>query len=158
MVDQKFPMTPQGYQKLCQEGEFLKTVERPRIIQAIADARRHGDLSENAEYHAAKEQQRLVEDRISDIEKRVIRADVIEVKNFPKDKVVFGTKVEIVDEETDRPITYKIVGEDEADIKQGLLSIHSPLARSLVGKSIGDSLEVHTPGGVKTYEILQIST
>lgn len=156
-MEKRVPMTARGHKKLQEELNTLKTVERPQVIRAIADARRHGDLSENAEYHAAKENQRFIENRISEIEKKLLNAEVIQTAQFSGDNIVFGAVVTLMDEDTDKTTTYNIVGEDEADIKNGFLSINSPLARSLVGKKSGDSCEVRTPGGAKSYEILNVS-
>lgn len=139
-----------------QELKQLKSVERPRIIAAISEARKHGDLSENAEYHAAKEQQGLNEARVAELEDALARADVIDVSKLSGDTVTFGATVEIVDEDTDEEVTYQIVGDNEADVKQGRISISSPIARALIGKSEGDSVEVATPGGGKSYEILKV--
>jgi len=152
----KVPMTAAGYAAMEQELKHLKSVERPQIIQAIAEARSHGDLSENAEYHAAKEAQGLNEARVAELEDALARADVIDVSKLSGDTVTFGATVEIVDEDTDEEVTYQIVGDNEADVKQGRISISSPIARALIGKSAGDSVEVATPGGGKSYEILQV--
>ena len=153
----KIPMTAAGYEAIQAELKHLKSTERPRIIKAIADARAHGDLSENAEYHAAKEQQGLTEARVADLEDMLGRADVIDVSKLSGDTVVFGATVLLVDEDTDEESTYQIVGEFEADVKNGKLSITSPIARALIGKSEGDSVEVATPGGGKSYEVLKLS-
>ncbi len=150
-------MTSEGYRSLEEEIRFLKSVERPRIIKAIAEARAHGDLSENAEYHAAKEQQGLNESRVAELEDKMSRADIIDVTKLSGDTVMFGVTVTLVDEDNDEESTYQIVGELEADVKKGRISITSPLARALIGKSVGDSVEVVTPGGGKSYEILKIS-
>lgn len=150
-------MTSEGYRSLEEEIRFLKSVERPRIIKAIAEARAHGDLSENAEYHAAKEQQGLNESRVAELEDKISRAEVIDVSKLSGDTVMFGVTVTLVDEDNDEESTYQIVGELEADVKKGRISITSPLARALIGKSVGDSVEVVTPGGGKSYEILKIS-
>ena len=149
-------MTSEGYKSLEEEIRFLKSVERPRIIKAIAEARAHGDLSENAEYHAAKEQQGLNESRVAELEDKISRADVIDVTKLSGDTVKFGATVDLVDEDTDEEVAYQIVGEIEADVKKGRVSITSPIARALIGKSVGDSVEVVTPGGGKIYEILNI--
>lgn len=150
-------MTSEGYKALEEEIRFLKSVERPRIIKAISEARAHGDLSENAEYHAAKEQQGLNESRVAELEDKMSRADIIDVTKLSGDTVMFGAKVKLVDEDNDEESTYQIVGELEADVKKGRISITSPLARALIGKSVGDSVEVVTPGGGKSYEVLKIS-
>ncbi|HLT78181.1 MAG TPA: transcription elongation factor GreA [Ferrovibrio sp.] len=154
---QKIPMTETGYQRLEAELKNLKTVERPSVIRAISEAREHGDLSENAEYHAAKERQGWIESRILELEDKLRRAEVIDVSKLSGDKVMFGATVVLADEDTDEKSTYQIVGADEADIKAGLLSITAPLARALVGKAEGDSVEVSTPGGTKAYEIVSVA-
>jgi transcription elongation factor GreA len=150
-------MTADGHAAIADEIKHLKSVERPRIIKAIAEARAHGDLSENAEYHAAKEQQGWTEARVAELEDILSRAEVIDVSKLSGDTVKFGAKVKLVDEDTDEESSYQIVGEFEADVKSGKLSISSPIARALIGKSVGDSVEVNTPGGGKSYEILKIS-
>lgn len=149
-------MTAEGYKSLEDEIRFLKSVERPRIIKAIAEARAHGDLSENAEYHAAKEQQGLNESRVLELEDKISRAEVIDVSKLSGTTVKFGATVTLADEDTDEEVKYQIVGEIEADVKKGRVSITSPIARALIGKSVGDSVEVNTPGGGKSYEILKI--
>ena len=149
-------MTAAGYQRLQDELKHLKAVERPTIIKAIAEAREHGDLSENAEYHAARERQSFIEGRVMEIEDRLSRADVIDVTRLSGDAVKFGATVTLADEETDDESTYQIVGQDEADVKEGRLSITAPLARGLIGKSVGDSVEITTPSGSKSYEIVAI--
>ncbi|MEK9794753.1 MAG: transcription elongation factor GreA [Hyphomicrobiales bacterium] len=154
---EKIPMTIIGYEALQSEIKRLKTIERPAIISAIAEARKHGDLSENAEYHAAKEQQAMNEAKISDLEDKLSRADVIDISKLSGNIVKFGANVTLVDEDTEKESQYQIVGEFESDITKGLISISSPIARALIGKSIGDSVEVATPGGGKSYEIIQIS-
>lgn len=138
------------------ELKQLKSVERPRIIAAISEARKHGDLSENAEYHAAKEQQGLNEARVAELEDALARADVIDVTKLSGKNVTFGAVVEIVDEDTEDEVTYQIVGDNEASVKDGKISISSPIARALIGKTEGDSVEVATPGGGKSYEILKV--
>ncbi|MGB0661953.1 MAG: transcription elongation factor GreA [Mangrovicoccus sp.] len=152
---EKIPMTPAGYATLDEELKHLKTVERPAIIAAIAEAREHGDLSENAEYHSAREKQSFIEGRIKEVEALLSLADVIDPKKL-SGSIKFGATVELVDEDTDEEKTYQIVGEAEADIEKGRLNIKSPLARALIGKDEGDSVEVKTPGGAKSYEILSI--
>lgn len=153
----KFPMTVQGAKALEDELKHLKTELRPQITQAIAEARELGDLKENAEYHAAREQQGMVEARIRDIEGRLQNAQVIDVTTLPKTgKVIFGTTVDIINVETDEEVTYQIVGDDEADIKLGKLSVSSPIARALVGKEEGDVAVVQTPSGVVEYEIVEV--
>jgi len=153
---EKVPMTAAGYQALIEEVKHLKSVERPRIIKAIEEARAHGDLSENAEYHAAKEAQGWNETRVAELEDMISRAEVIDVSKLGGDTVKFGATVTVVDEDTDKEAVYRIVGDFEADVKSGKLSISSPIARALIGKSAGDSVEVMTPGGGKSYEILKI--
>jgi len=154
---EKIPMTIIGHEALQSEIKRLKTIERPAIISAISEARKHGDLSENAEYHAAKEQQAMNEAKISDLEDKLSRADVIDISKLSGNIVKFGAIVTLVDEDTEKEAQYQIVGEFESDITKGLISISSPIARALIGKSIGDSVEVATPGGGKSYEIIQIS-
>ena len=154
---EKIPMTIIGYEALQSEIKRLKTIERPAIISAIAEARKHGDLSENAEYHAAKEQQAMNEAKISDLEDKLSRADVIDISKLSGNIVKFGANITLIDEDTEKESQYQIVGEFESDITKGLISISSPIARALIGKSIGDSVEVATPGGGKSYEIIQIS-
>jgi transcription elongation factor GreA len=154
---EKVPMTEAGHAAIMDEIKHLKTVERPRIIKAIEEARSHGDLSENAEYHAAKEQQGWTEARAADLEDKLSRAEVIDVSRLSGDTVKFGAKVTLIDEETEHKSVYHIVGEFEADIKQGKLSISSPMARAIIGKKKGDSVEVNTPGGGKSYEIAKVA-
>ncbi len=153
----KVPMTLDGFERLEEELKRLKTVERPEIIKAIATAREHGDLSENAEYHAAKERQSFNEGRISEIESKIANAEIIDVSKLSGKIVKFGAKIKLTDEDTDEDSAYQIVGEHEADINNGLLSINAPLARALIGKTVGDSVEVVTPKGSKGYEILKVS-
>ena len=152
----KVPMTETGHAAMLDEIKHLKSVERPRIIRAIEEARSHGDLSENAEYHAAKEQQGWVEARVAELEDKISRADVIDISRLGGDTVKFGATVSLVDEDTDEESRYQIVGEFEADVKQGKISITSPIARALIGKEEGDVVDVQVPGGVRTYEILDI--
>lgn len=149
-------MTADGYAALEAEIKHLKSVERPRIIKAIAEAREHGDLSENAEYHAAKDQQGMTEARVADLEDKLSRADVIDVSKLSGKQVKFGATVHLVDEDTEEKVHYQIVGEFEADVKQSKISITSPIARALIGKAAGDSVEVNTPGGGKCYEIMKV--
>lgn len=149
-------MTAGGYEALEHELRRLKSVERPRIIQAISEARSHGDLSENAEYHAAKEQQGYNEARVAEIEEKLGRAEVIDPSKLDGDRIMFGATVTLVDEDTDEEKVYQIVGDFEADVKSGRISISSPIARSLIGKTVGDTVEVNTPGGGKSYEILKV--
>jgi transcription elongation factor GreA len=152
----KVPMTETGHAAMLDEIKHLKSVERPRIIRAIEEARSHGDLSENAEYHAAKEQQGWIEARVAELEDKISRADVIDISRLGGDTVKFGATVSLVDEDTDEESRYQIVGEFEADVKQGKISITSPIARALIGKLEGDTVEVMTPGGGKSYEIIKI--
>ena len=152
----KIPITPEGKSLVESEVKNRKAIERPRIINSIAEARAHGDLSENAEYHAAKEEQSHNETKIMELEDTLSRAEVIDPSMLGGDEIKFSATVLIVDEETDKESEYKIVGEIEADFKSGKISIQSPLARALIGKSTGDSVEVNTPGGGKSYEILKI--
>ncbi|MDH5217758.1 MAG: transcription elongation factor GreA [Gammaproteobacteria bacterium] len=153
----KVPLTKVGAEKLREELVHLKSVERPTVIQAIADAREHGDLKENAEYHAAREQQGFIEGRIQEIEGKLSNAQIIDVTTLNAGgKIVFGTTVDLLDVDTDNEVTYKIVGDDEANIKEGMISVNAPIARALIGKEEGDEVEVQTPGGLKTYEILAV--
>lgn len=149
-------MTVRGFELLKQELVHLKTVERHAVIKAIADARALGDLSENAEYHAAREKQGFIEGRITEIESKIARAEVIDVSKLSGSSVKFGAIIKLYDEETDEEQTYQITGVDEADIEKGLLSVSSPLARAVIGKEVGDTVEVKTPSGHKSYEILSI--
>lgn len=154
---QRFPMTKQGHDALQDELQNLKSVERPRISAAIAEARAHGDLKENAEYHAAREQQGFVEGRIQDIEAKLSNAQVIDVTTMPKTgKVIFGVTVDIVNCDTDETKTYQIVGDDEADIKNNKISVNSPIARGLIGKEEGDTVSIQTPGGAVEFEIAEV--
>jgi len=152
----KVPMTLSGYERLVEELKQLKTVERPAIIKAIAEARDHGDLSENAEYHAARERQSFIEGRVMELEAKISLAEIIDVKKLSGKTVTFGATVTLADEDTDEEVKYQIVGADESDIAKGLLSVTAPLARALIGKSVGDSVEVVTPRGSKSYEIVKI--
>ena len=154
---EKIPMTAEGYAAIDAELKRLKNTERPRIIQAIAEARAHGDLSENAEYHAAKEAQGMNEARIADLEETLGRSEVIDVTKLTGETIKFGATVTLVDEDTEEEKTYKIVGELEADVKTGQISITSPIARALIGKGAGDSVEVAAPGGHRSYEVLQVA-
>jgi len=149
-------MTAEGYQALDEELKRLKQTERPQVIAQISEARSHGDLSENAEYHAAKDRQGWIEGRIAEIEDRLARAQVIDVSKLSGDHVKFGAVVTVVDEDTEEEGRYRIVGEHEADVKSGRISFGSPLSRAMIGKEVGDVVEVNTPGGVKAYEILKI--
>lgn len=154
---QRYPMTPQGHHTLEEELKHLKTVERPRITQAIAEAREHGDLKENAEYHAAREQQGLSEARIRDIEAKLGGAEIIDISKLPQDgRVVFGVTVVIENLDTEEQKRYTIVGEDEADFKANKISINSPIARGLIGKSEGDEAKIQTPSGEVEYEIIEV--
>ncbi len=157
MAIDKVPMTIEGFAALEAELQRLKAVERPRIIAAISEARAHGDLSENAEYHAAKESQGHNETRVADLEDKMSRADVIDISKLGGDSVKFGASVQLADEDTEEKVTYKIVGEYEADVKKGKISITSPIARALIGKKKGDQVEVVTPKGAKGYEILKVA-
>ena len=152
----RLPMTANGYARLQEELKHLKSVERPTIIKALEEAREHGDLSENAEYHAAKERQAFIEGRVAEIEDKISRAQVIDVSKLSGTTVRFGATVTLADEDTDEKKTYQIVGADEGDIANGLLSLVSPLARALIVKEKGDSVEVTTPGGSKAYEIIKV--
>lgn len=152
----KVPMTAAGHAAMMDEIKHLKSVERPRIIRAIEEARSHGDLSENAEYHAAKEQQGWTEARVAELEDKISRAEVIDISKLSGDTVKFGAKVTLVDEDTEDEAAYQIVGEFEADVKKGLISVSSPIARAIIGKRTGDSVEVATPGGGKSYEIVKV--
>jgi len=153
----KIPMTPGGLAALEGELKQLKAVERPSVIRALTEARDHGDLSENAEYHAARERQSFIEGRITELEDIISRAQVIDARGQGGDTVRFGATVTLADEDSDDESVYTIVGAHEADIKSGRLSVHSPLARALIGKRVGDSVEVNTPGGFKSYEIVDLN-
>jgi transcription elongation factor GreA len=153
----RVPLTARGAEKLREELKRLKSVDRPAVITAIAEARAHGDLKENAEYHAAKEQQGFIEGRIKEIESKLSRAEIIDVTRLTADgRVVFGATVDLLDENDGSEITYQIVGEDEADIKHGRISVGSPIARALIGKQEGDVVDVQAPGGVRSYEIVEV--
>ncbi|MCF6198261.1 MAG: transcription elongation factor GreA [Hyphomicrobiaceae bacterium] len=156
MSTEKIPMTPEGHTALEKEAKHLKSVERPRIIKAIAEARAHGDLSENAEYHAAKEQQGMTEARVKELENSLSRAQIIDISKMQGDTIKFGATVTIVDEDTDEEIRYQLVGDFESDAGNGKISISSPVARALMGKKVGDSAEVATPGGGRFFEVLKI--
>ncbi len=150
-------MTVRGHELLQAELKTLKSQDRPQVIKAIAEARAHGDLKENAEYHAAKDQQGFIEARIKELEGKLSHVQVIDVTSIDaRGKIVFGSTVELVDEETGKAITYKIVGEDEADIKQGLLSFSSPIARALISKNEGDIVEFQAPGGTRVFEVIEV--
>ena len=149
-------MTGEGYTVLDDELKRLKTQERPSVIAAIAEARLHGDLSENAEYHAAKDRQGWIEGRIAEIEDKIARAQIIDISKLSGAQIKFGATVTVVDEDTEEEARYKVVGEHEADVKSGKISLTSPLSRAMMGKEVGDVVEVNTPGGVKAYEILKV--
>src|ERR1700712_126102 len=153
----KIPMTPGGYAALEAELKKRQQEERPRIVEAISEARSHGDLSENAEYHSAKEAQSLNEGRIAELEDKLSRAEVIDVTKLSGSTIMFGATVTLVDEDTEEKKVYQIVGESEADVKSGKVSITSPTARALIGKKKGDTVEVNTPGGGKSYELLDVA-
>ena len=153
----KVPLTKRGAEKLRDELHRLKKVDRPGVVKAIAEARAHGDLKENAEYHAAREQQSFIEGRIREIEGKLSHANVIDVASLDAGgKVVFGATVYLEDEDSGEEFTYQIVGDDEADIKAGLISVSSPIARALIGKSVGDEVDVRAPGGIREYEIVDV--
>lgn len=153
----KFPMTKVGAEALRRELDDLKQVQRPRVIEAIATAREHGDLKENAEYHAAREEQSFIEGRIADYEARLANAQVIDITEIPNTgKVIFGVTVTLFDVNEDKEVTYQIVGEHEADVKQNKLSVASPIARALIGKSVDDEVTIQTPGGDRLYEIISV--
>ena len=152
----KIPMTPEGHAHLAEELKRLKNQERPAVIKALAEAREHGDLSENAEYHAARERQSFIEGRVMELEDKLARADIIDISGQGGSRIMFGAKVKLVDEETDEEVSYQLVGADESDIAQGRLSVSSPVAQALIGKEAGDSIEVHAPGGVRHFEILEV--
>ncbi len=156
MSVQKIPMTKRGYERLQEELKYLKTVERPTIIEAIAEARSHGDLSENAEYHSARERQAYIEGRIQELENKLPRAEVIDPATLSGDTIKFGATVTLFDEDIEEEVTYQIVGQDEASLENGRLSIFSPVARALICKIKGEVVEVSTPSGIKSYEIIKI--
>lgn len=153
---EKIPMTQAGFDRLEAELRTLKSVDRPAVIKAISEAREHGDLSENAEYHAARERQSFIEGRVMELEDKISRADIIDVAKLTGNQVKFGATVTLIDEDTEEKTVYQIVGEDEADIKSRRLSITAPLARALINKTVGESVEVTTPGGSKSYEIAKV--
>jgi transcription elongation factor GreA len=153
----KIPITLAGFDQLQEEIKLLKTVERPAVIQAIAEAREHGDLSENAEYHAARERQSFIEGRISELEDKMSRVDVIDPAKMGGNVIKFGATVALVDEDTKKEHTYQIVGEYESNFEKGKLAFTAPLSRALIGKTIGDSVEVNTPKGAKAYEVVKVS-
>lgn len=155
-MSDKIPMTKSGYERLEEELKRLKNVERHAVVKAIAEAREHGDLSENAEYTAARERQSFIEGRIMELESKIGRADIIDIASMTGNIVRFGATVTLIDDDTEEEIKYQIVGDDEADVKSGLLSISSPLSRALINKSVGDTVEVVTPKGGKGYEIMNV--
>lgn len=153
----RFPMTEMGAHKLREELNKLRTVDRPRVIEAISEARSHGDLKENAEYHAAKEQQAFLEGRIAEIESKLSQAEIIDVTQLPNTgRVVFGTTVVLFNVGTDEEVSYKIVGDDEADLKQNMISVNSPIARAAIGKKVGDAVLVQAPSGEIEYEVVEV--
>ncbi len=154
---EKNPITPEGAQKLRDELQHLRAVERPAVIQAIATAREHGDLKENAEYHAARDKQSFIEGRVKDIENKLALAEVIDVSKLDGSRVSFGARVKLSNTHTEEEVTYRIVGADESDLNAGLISVTSPLARSLLGKEPGDEVKVRMPGGERVYEVLEVS-
>ncbi|MBZ9655421.1 transcription elongation factor GreA [Phyllobacterium lublinensis] len=154
---EKVPMTQAGFDKLKEELRWRQQEERPRIIQAISEARAHGDLSENAEYHAAKEAQSHNEGRVGELEDYTARAEIIDISKLSGDKIKFGATIQLIDEDTEEKRTYQIVGDQEADPKAGRISISSPIARALIGKSEGETIEVNAPGGARSYEIIGFS-
>jgi len=156
-MSNKIPMTADGYAKLETELNHLKSTARPQVIQAIAEAREHGDLSENAEYHAARDRQSFIEGRVAEIEDTLARAEVIDVSKLSGETVKFGATVTLADEDTDEETTYQIVGEVEADVKAGKIAVTSPIARGIIGRSVGDSVEIETPGGAKGFEIVKVA-
>ncbi len=155
-MSEKFPMTAQGLARLEEELKHLKAIARPEAIRSIAEAREHGDLSENAEYHAARERQSFIEGRVAELEDKMARAEVIDISSLSGNTVTFGATVTLVDEDTDEKLTYQLVGELEADVKEGRLAVTAPLARAIIGKEVGDTVEVNTPKGEKAYEILKV--
>ena len=157
LLMKNIPMTADGFGRLEEELKQLKSVERPAIIRAIAEAREHGDISENAEYHAARERQSFIEGRVLELEDKIARAEVIDVSKLSGKVVKFGATVTLEDEESEEKVVYQIVGEDEADIAQRRLSVTSPLARALIGKTIGESVEVSTPRGARSYEVVKVA-
>lgn len=155
--DASVPMTARGHQQLLEDLQRLKSVERPKNVRDIEEARAHGDLSENAEYHAAKERQSLLDVQLRELEDRIARAQVIDISRLSGDKIVFGATVELVDDDTDENVVYMIVGEHEADPREGRISLGSPVARSLIGRRVGDLVEVRTPAGVRNFEVLDVA-
>jgi transcription elongation factor GreA len=155
-MSEKIPMTAEGLARLEEELRHLKGTARHEVIRAIAEAREHGDLSENAEYHAARDRQSFIEGRVGELEEKISRAEVIDVSKLSGKTVMFGATVTLIDEDSEKKLTYQIVGEDEADVKQGRLAITAPLSRAIIGKKVGDSVEVNTPKGEKAYEIARV--
>ena len=155
-MSEKIPMTAEGLARLEEELRHLRNTARPEVIRAIAEAREHGDLSENAEYHAARDRQSFIEGRVGELEDKIARAAVIDVSKLSGKTVMFGATVTLIDEDSEEKLTYQIVGEDEADVKQGRLAITAPLSRAIIGKKVGDSVEVNTPKGEKAYEIARV--
>ena len=153
---ERVPITPEGYQALKKELEYLKRVERPRNLDAIEEARSHGDITENAEFEAAKDRQALLEVRVSDLETKLARADIIDPQTVPKDRVVFSSSVLLENIDTGESVQYMLVGPDEADVEEGRLSIQSPLGQALIGKKPGDEITLQAPGGTRCYELLEI--
>ena len=153
---EKNPITPGGYEKLREELHHLRSVERPRVIQMIATAREHGDLKENAEYHAARDKQSFIEGRLKDLENKLALAEVIDPTKLSGDRVAFGATVKLSNTKTDEEVVYRLVGADEADLESGSISITSPLARSLLGREVGDEVRVRMPGGERLYEVLEV--
>lgn len=155
--DGSVPMTARGHHQLLEDLQRLKSVERPRNVRDIEEARAHGDLSENAEYHAAKDRQSLLDVQIRELEDKIARAQIIDISKLSGDKIVFGATVKLVDDDTDEDVVYQIVGEHEAEPKEGRISLGSPVARSLIGRRVGDLVEVRTPAGVRNFEVLDVS-
>ena len=154
---EKNPITPEGAEKLREELNHLRNVERPRVIKMIATAREHGDLKENAEYHAARDKQSFIEGRVKDIENKLARAEVIDITKLVGSKVAFGARIKLSNTQTEEEVEYRIVGADEADLKEGTISVTSPLARSLLGIEAGDEVKMRMPGGERLYEILEVT-
>jgi transcription elongation factor GreA len=155
-MSNRIPMTSSGYARLEEELKRLKNDERPAVIKALAEAREHGDLSENAEYHAARERQSFIEGRMLELEDRLARAEIIDISQQGGSSIKFGAKVKLIDEETDEEVVYQIVGPEEAEIQRGLLSISAPLGRALIGREAGDSIEVSTPRGTRYFEVVEV--
>ena len=154
---EKNPITPEGHEKLREELHHLRSVERPRVIQMIATAREHGDLKENAEYHAARDKQSFIEGRVKDLENKLALAEVIDPTKLSGDRIAFGARVKLSNTQTEEEVSYRLVGADEADLESGSISITSPLARSLLGKEAGDEVKIRMPGGDRLYEVLEVS-